>query len=45
MRMRCCFTAEFKEKVVLEAIRCDKTIEEMVTRHKIHLYQASTSKR
>ena len=30
------FTGEFKAKVALEALRGDKTIQEIATRHKVH---------
>ena len=39
------FTADFKAKVALEALRGDKTIQEMATRHKVHPNQVSTWKR
>jgi transposase-like protein len=30
------FTAAFKARVALEALRGDKTIQEIATRHKVH---------
>ena len=39
------FTAEFKARVALEALRGDKTIQEIATRHKVHPNQVSTWKR
>ena len=39
------FTADFKAKVALEALRGDKTIQEIAARHKVHPNQASTWKR
>ena len=30
------FTGEFKAKVALEALRGDKTIQEIAVRHKVH---------
>ncbi len=30
------FTGEFKAKVALEALRGDKTVHEIATRHKVH---------
>jgi transposase len=39
------FTAEFKAKVALEALRGDKTIQEIAGRHKVHPNQVSTWKR
>jgi transposase-like protein len=39
------FTSEFKAKVALEALRGDKTIQEIAARHKIHPNQVSTWKR
>ena len=38
------FTGEFKAKVALEALRGDKTIQEIATRHKVHPNQVSTWK-
>ncbi len=39
------FTAEFKARVALEALRGDKTIQEIATKHKVHPNQVSTWKR
>jgi transposase-like protein len=39
------FTADFKAKVALEALRGDLTIQEIATRHKVHPNQVSTWKR
>ncbi len=39
------FTAEFKARVALEALRGDKTIQEIASRHKVHPNQVSTWKR
>jgi transposase len=39
------FTADFKAKVALEALRGDRTIQEIATRHKVHPNQVSTWKR
>ena len=39
------FTADFKAKVALEALRGDRTIQEIVARHKVHPNQVSTWKR
>ena len=38
------FTGEFKAKVALEALRGDKTIQEIAVRHKVHPNQVSTWK-
>ena len=38
------FSGDFKAKVALEALRGDKTIQEIATRHKIHPNQVSTWK-
>ena len=45
MRARCRFTANFKAKVALEALRGDKSIQEISARHKVHPNQVSTWKR
>ena len=45
MTIRQRFTREFKARVALEALRGDKTIQEIATRHKVHPNQASTWKR
>ncbi len=39
------FTADFKAKVALEALRGDKTIQEIAARYKVHQNQVSTWKR
>lgn len=39
------FTGQFKAKVVLEALRGDKTIREIAARHRVHPNQVSTWKR
>ena len=39
------FTAEFKSRVALDALRGDKTIQEIAARHKVHPNQVSTWKR
>ncbi len=39
------FTAEFKAKVALEALRGDRTIQEIAARHQVHPNQVSTWKR
>ena len=39
------FTAEFKARVALEALRGDKTIQEIAGRHKLHPNQVSAWKR
>ncbi len=39
------FTADFKAKVALEALRGDKTIHEIAARYKVHPNQVSTWKR
>lgn len=38
------FSSDFKAKVALEALRGDKTIQEIATRHKVHPNQVSTWK-
>ena len=38
------FTGEFKAKVALEALRRDKTIQEIAARHKVHPNQVSAWK-
>ena len=45
MTIRQRFTGEFKARVALEALRGDKTIQEIATRHKVHPNQVSTWKR
>ncbi len=39
------FTAEFKARVALAALRGDKSIQEIATRHKVHPNQVSSWKR
>jgi transposase-like protein len=39
------FTPEFKAKVALEALRGDKTIQQIAARHKVHANQVGTWKR
>ncbi len=39
------FTADFKAKVALEALRGDKTIQQISARHKLHPNQVSMWKR
>ena len=39
------FTADFKAKVALEALRGDRTIQEIASRHKVHPNQVSAWKR
>ena len=39
------FTADFKAKVALEALRGDRTIQEISSKHKVHPNQVSTWKR
>jgi transposase-like protein len=39
------FTDEFKAKVALEALRGDRTIQEIAARHQVHPNQVSTWKR
>jgi len=39
------FTAEFKARVALEALRGDKTIQEIAAKHKVHPNQVSAWKR
>ena len=39
------FTADFKAKVALDALRGDKTIQEIAGRHKVHPNQVSAWKR
>lgn len=45
MRGRRRFTAEFKARVALEALRGDKTVQEIAGRHQVHPNQVSTWKR
>ena len=39
------FTGEFKARVALEALRGDKTVQEIAAKHKVHPNQVSTWKR
>ena len=39
------FTAEFKARVALDALRGDKTIQEIAAKHKVHPNQVGTWKR
>ena len=39
------FTADFKARVALEALRGDKMIQEIAAKHKVHPNQVSTWKR
>ena len=39
------FTSEFKARVALEALRGDKTVQEIASHHKVHPNQVSTWKR
>ncbi len=39
------FSAAFKARVALEALRGDKTVQEIAARHKVHPNQVSTWKR
>ncbi len=39
------FTADFKARVALEALRGDRTIQEIASKHKVHPNQVSTWKR
>ncbi len=39
------FSADFKAKVALEALRGDRTIQEIATRHKVHPNQVSQWKK
>ncbi len=39
------FTSDFKSRVTLEALRGDKTIQEIASKHKVHPNQVSTWKR
>jgi transposase len=45
MTIRRRFTADFKSRVALEALRGDKTIQEIASKHKVHANQVSTWKR
>ena len=39
------FTAEFKARVALDALRGDRTVQEIAAKHKVHPNQVSTWKR
>jgi len=39
------FTGDFKARVALEALRGDKTVQEIAAKHKVHPNQVSTWKR
>ena len=39
------FTADFKAKVALEALRGDRTVQEIAAKHKVHPNQVSAWKR
>ena len=45
MTMRRRFGGEFKGRVALEALRGDKTVQEIASKHKVHPNQVSTWKR
>lgn len=45
MRTRRRFTAEFKAKVALEALRGDRAIQEIAAKHQVHPNQVSAWKR
>jgi len=45
MTMRRKFTGDFKARVALEALRGDKTIQEIASKHKLHPNQISSWKR
>ncbi|MDE2501006.1 MAG: transposase [Alphaproteobacteria bacterium] len=45
MRTRRRFTAEFKARVALEALRGDKTVQEIAAKHQVHPNQVSAWKR
>ena len=45
LRTRRRFTADFKAKVALEALRGDRTVQEIAGRHKVHPNQVSAWKR
>ena len=44
MTMRRRFTGEFKARVALEALRGDKTVQEIASKHKVHPNQVSSWK-
>ena len=39
------FTADFKAKVALEALRGDRTVQEIASKHRVHPNQVGTWKR
>ena len=41
-RRRRRFTADFKKRVALEALRGDRTVQEVAARHEVHPNQVST---
>ena len=45
MTTRLRFTADFKAKVALEALRGDRTVQEIAAKHKVHPNQVGTWKR
>jgi transposase len=45
MTMRRRFTGEFKARIGLEALRGDKTVQEIASKHKVHPNQVSAWKR
>jgi transposase-like protein len=45
MRTRRRFTSEFKARIAVEALRGDKTVQEIAAQHKVHPNQVSTWKR
>ncbi len=45
MTIRRRFTADFKARVALEALRGDRTVQEIAAKHKVHPNQVSTWKR
>ena len=45
MNKRRRFTADFKSRVALDALRGDRTIQEIAAKHKVHPNQVSTWKR
>ena len=45
MTIRRRFTADFKARVALDALRGDKTIQEIASRHKMHPNQVGAWKR